>query len=163
MNALAANVGGPPLFALCAALEVPRSTLYRHRRAARACSVRAKPPRALSEEERGAIREHLHSERFVDGLPPPSVIVQRGEGEGEHEHEREGEGEGPPGPEGFPLVNARVVNGGGVVQAAGNSSSVTGGAWARRVESGSARKPRCSRIFFATSGSSMQAMRRILP
>jgi len=60
-------------------------------------------------------------------------------------------------------VNALVVNGGRVVQAAGNSSSVTGGAWARRVESGSARNPRCSRIFFATSGSSMQAMSRILP
>jgi putative transposase len=73
MNALAANVGGPPLFALCAALEVPRSTLYRHRRAARACSVRAKPPRALSEEERGAILEHLHSERFVDRAPAEVV------------------------------------------------------------------------------------------
>ena len=72
-------------------------------------------------------------------------------------------GAGPPGPEGFPLVNALVVNGGGVVQAAGNSSSVTNGAWARRLGSGSARKPRCSRIFFATSGSSMQAMSRILP
>ena len=49
------------------------------------------------------------------------------------------------------------------VQTAGKSSRVTGGAWARRVGSASARKPRCSRIFLATSGSSMQAMRRILP
>ena len=61
-----------------------------------------------------------------------------------------------------PLACA-MCDGDGVIQAAGNSSSVTGGAWARRVGSGSARKPRCSRIFFATSGSSMQAMRRILP
>ena len=30
------------------------------------------------------------------------------------------------------------------LRAQGNRSSVTGGAWARRVESGSARKPRCS-------------------
>ncbi len=72
-------------------------------------------------------------------------------------------GAGPPGPEGFPLVNARVVDGDGVIQAAGKSSSVTGGAWARRVGRSSARKPRCSRIFFATLGSSMQAMSRILP
>ena len=43
------------------------------------------------------------------------------------------------------------------------SSRVTGGAWARRVGSASARNPRCSRIFLATSGSSMQAMRRIWP
>ena len=48
------------------------------------------------------------------------------------------------------------------VQASGNSSRPTGGgAWARRVGSGSARNPRCSRIFLATSGSSMQAMSRI--
>ena len=51
----------------------------------------------------------------------------------------------------------------GLPQLAGNSSSVTGGAWARRAGNGSARNPRCSRIFFATSGSSMQAMIRIGP
>ena len=49
------------------------------------------------------------------------------------------------------------------LQASGNSSRATGGAWARRVGSGSARNPTCSRIFFATSGSSMQAMSRIWP
>ena len=49
------------------------------------------------------------------------------------------------------------------VQASGNSSRATGGAWARRVGSGSARNPRCSRIFLATSGSSMQAMSRMVP
>jgi len=60
-------------------------------------------------------------------------------------------------------VAARGVDGGDGVQAAGKSSRVTGGGWARRVGSASARKPRWSRIFLATSGSSMQAMRRILP
>ena len=49
------------------------------------------------------------------------------------------------------------------VHASGNSSRATGGAWARRVGSGSARNPRCSSIFLATSGSSMQAMSRIGP
>ncbi len=72
-------------------------------------------------------------------------------------------GAGPPGPEGFPLVNARVVDRGGVVQAAGNSSRVTGGAWPRAVGNGSDGNPRCSSIFFATSGSSMQAIIRIGP
>jgi putative transposase len=35
--------------------------------------MRAKPPRALSEEERGAILEHLHSDRFVDRAPAEVV------------------------------------------------------------------------------------------
>ena len=48
-------------------------------------------------------------------------------------------------------------------QAAGKSSSVTGGAWARAVGSGSAGSPRCWRIFLATSCSSMQAMSFIRP
>lgn len=60
-------------------------------------------------------------------------------------------------------VGERIVDGGGEVQASGNSSRATGGAWARRVGSGSARNPRCSSILLATSGSSMQAMSRIGP
>ena len=69
MNALATNIGGPPLFALCAALEMRRSTLYQHRRAARMCSMRTKPARALSHDERSAMVGHLHSDRFVDRAP----------------------------------------------------------------------------------------------
>ena len=57
-------------------------------------------------------------------------------------------------------VNARVVDGGGVVQAAGKSSSVRDGAWARMSGSGSARKPRCSRIFFARAAESVQSHAR---
>jgi putative transposase len=80
VNALAANVGGPPLVALCAALEVPRSTVYRHRRADRACSARAKPVRALSPDERAAILGQLHSDRFVDSAPAEVVHTLLAEG-----------------------------------------------------------------------------------
>jgi putative transposase len=59
--------------AACAALQVPRSTLYRHRPTSAA--LEAPPvaptvsPRALSQSEQVVVRETLNSERFQDQAP----------------------------------------------------------------------------------------------
>ncbi|MDR3565618.1 MAG: IS3 family transposase [Negativicutes bacterium] len=54
----------------CAALAVPRSSLYRARETARAePPQRCRSPRALSETEKTAIRSLLNSERFADQSP----------------------------------------------------------------------------------------------
>jgi putative transposase len=53
----------------CEALGVPRSSLYRARQPEREPSPRPKPDRALSEDERQAVRVVLNSERFVDSAP----------------------------------------------------------------------------------------------
>jgi putative transposase len=58
----------------CEALGVPRSSLYRHRRQARAgprrpSPARPTPARALSADERRQTLEILHSPRFVDASP----------------------------------------------------------------------------------------------
>ena len=59
--------------AACAALGVPRSTLYRVRKAQRqlveTLPERPKPPRALSDDEKTAVRDVLNSERFQDQAP----------------------------------------------------------------------------------------------
>jgi len=63
--------------AACSALTVPRATFYRCRARANrepkpgADSDRAprRHPRALSTGERGAVLDHLHSQRFVDSAP----------------------------------------------------------------------------------------------
>jgi putative transposase len=67
---------GLPLSVACAALEFPRSTVYRRRRPqpARGPRVRPAPARRLSDPERAAILEILHSERFVD-QPPAKVYA----------------------------------------------------------------------------------------
>ena len=66
---------GLPLSVACAALGLPRSTVYRQRRPkpARAPRPRPSPARRLSEAERAAILEVLH-ERFVD-QPPAEVYA----------------------------------------------------------------------------------------
>ena len=72
MNAatqLASEVGTAPA---CAAVGVARATFYRHRQVAespRPAKPRPTPPRALSVEERRAVLDTLHSERFVDQAP----------------------------------------------------------------------------------------------
>jgi putative transposase len=55
----------------CRAVGASRAGLYRRRRpsSARAPRARSRPPRALSEAERAAVLEQLHSERFVDAAP----------------------------------------------------------------------------------------------
>jgi len=53
----------------CEELGVPRSSLYRARQPDCAPSLRPKPERALSEDERQTVRDVLNSDRFVDSAP----------------------------------------------------------------------------------------------
>ena len=55
----------------CAALGVPRSTVYRRQRPVRQprSTVRQSHPRALSPTEQTSVRDVLNSERFVDQAP----------------------------------------------------------------------------------------------
>jgi putative transposase len=53
----------------CAALGVPRSSLYRARQPGTPSSPRASSKRALSDAERQWVRDVLNSERFVDSAP----------------------------------------------------------------------------------------------
>ena len=55
--------------ALCSALGVPRSSCYRSLLPEKALTKRAPPPRTLRSEERQAVLDILHSERFVDQAP----------------------------------------------------------------------------------------------
>jgi putative transposase len=58
--------------AACRSLGVPRATLYRRRQpkpSAITATPRARPPRALSDEERKQVLEVLHSEPFADKAP----------------------------------------------------------------------------------------------
>jgi putative transposase len=59
--------------AACQALGVPRSAVYRRRKAKRQPveipTERVKPPRALSQGEKSEVREVLNSERFQDQAP----------------------------------------------------------------------------------------------
>lgn len=66
---LASEVGTAPA---CAAVGVARATFYRQRQAAespRPAKPRSTPPRALSADERHAVLDTLHCERFVDQAP----------------------------------------------------------------------------------------------
>jgi putative transposase len=58
--------------AACHGLGIPRATFYRHRKPKPSVPVatpRPKPPRALSDQERGQVLNVLHSEPFVDKAP----------------------------------------------------------------------------------------------
>lgn len=55
--------------AACAALNVPRSRVYRARQRSSLPGSRLTPARALSEAERVAVRQTLNSERFADCAP----------------------------------------------------------------------------------------------
>jgi putative transposase len=60
-----------PVAPLCEALDVPRSSLYRHRKPkpTREQAPHPTPPRALSETERRQVKETLNTPRFVDKAP----------------------------------------------------------------------------------------------
>jgi hypothetical protein len=61
----------------CRALGISRATLYRRRRPPAppaSGSPRPRPPRALSDAERQAVRAVLHAPRFVD-LAPAEVVA----------------------------------------------------------------------------------------
>jgi putative transposase len=66
----------------CQALGISRATLYRRRRppVSTARTSRARPPRALSDAERQAVRELLHAPRFVDVAPAEVVATLLDEG-----------------------------------------------------------------------------------
>ena len=53
----------------CEQLNVPRSSIYRKRQGQLESKARPKPSRALSDEEKGQVREVLNSERFCDNSP----------------------------------------------------------------------------------------------
>lgn len=63
----------------CAALGLPRATYYRRRRPPRAAPPRRRSPRALGEAERAAVREPLHTPRFVDLAPGEVYATLLGE------------------------------------------------------------------------------------
>lgn len=52
--------------AICRALHVPRSSLYRARQPRPEAAPRPTPPRALCPEEKAAVRAVLNSQRFLD-------------------------------------------------------------------------------------------------
>ena len=66
-----------PIAQACDALGVSRATLYRRTTAPRppSIAVRAPNPRRLSEGERNAVLDTLHSEPFVD--QPPRILEHR--------------------------------------------------------------------------------------
>jgi len=53
----------------CAALAIPRASVYRHRRAEPLTKPRPTPARALSAPERQVVLDTLHEPRFVDQTP----------------------------------------------------------------------------------------------
>ena len=55
--------------AACEALEVPRATYYRHQDPNKHKADRPKPPLAMTSQERQAVIDELHSERFQDKAP----------------------------------------------------------------------------------------------
>jgi putative transposase len=55
--------------AACEALEVPRATYYRYQAPNKHKADRPKPPLALTSQERQAVIDELHSERFQDKAP----------------------------------------------------------------------------------------------
>jgi putative transposase len=55
--------------AACEALEVPRATFYRHMNPRKHKADRPNPPLALTTQERQAVIDELHSERFQDKAP----------------------------------------------------------------------------------------------
>lgn len=70
MIAVAENLGQQVgLKQACAALNVPRSTLYRARQPRPERKPRPTPANALSKAERAEVRETLNSDRFMDKAP----------------------------------------------------------------------------------------------
>jgi len=73
VEAVAPGLGALPV---CRTLGISRATLYRRRRppTSKPTAVRPRPPRALSDAERQAVRDVLHAPRFVD-LAPAEVVA----------------------------------------------------------------------------------------
>jgi len=76
---LAAQVGTAPA---CAALGMPRVSFYRQLAPLQGPQLpRPEPVRALDADERGAILEHLHSERFQNHSPMEVAAALLDEGQ----------------------------------------------------------------------------------
>ena len=71
MNAAEGLASRAGIAKACRSLGVSRATLYRHRKRipSGVSQIRLPSPRRLADEERGAVLEALHSERFVDKSP----------------------------------------------------------------------------------------------
>ena len=81
MSAVIAQRGMAPLTQLCASLGVARATVYRRLSATVTSSLRPRPARALSDEERQGVLDVLNSERFVDRSPAEVVHTLLEEGD----------------------------------------------------------------------------------
>jgi putative transposase len=82
VEVLSPEVGIQPA---CAAMGIPRATIYRHRKKEEGPQPeppkRPAPPRALSLKERQGVLDELHSERFVDQAPPEVYAALLDEGQ----------------------------------------------------------------------------------
>jgi putative transposase len=82
VEVLSPEVGIQPA---CAAMGIPRATVYRHRKKEERPQPeppkRPSPPRALSPQERQGVLDELHSERFVDQAPPEVYAALLDEGQ----------------------------------------------------------------------------------
>jgi putative transposase len=76
MAAVEAVGPGLGVLPVCRTLGISQATLYRRRRppTPKPTAVRPRPPRALSDAERQAVRDVLHEPRFVD-LAPAEVVA----------------------------------------------------------------------------------------
>jgi len=80
MNAVSTSTAAP-LTHLCAALNVPRASVYRRRKPSTPTTrKKKKPARALSALERQAVLDELHGERFIDRSPAEVVYTLLAEG-----------------------------------------------------------------------------------
>lgn len=77
IEVLACKVGTAPA---CDAFKFSRASLYRRRKPKALRAPRPKPKRALSDTERKAVLDELHSERFVDVAPPAVYATLLDEG-----------------------------------------------------------------------------------
>ena len=79
VDAVAPDLGDIQAFR---AVGISRATLYRRRRppTPKPTAVRPRPPRALSDAERQAVREVLHAPQFVDVAPAEVVATLLDEG-----------------------------------------------------------------------------------
>ena len=82
MAAVDAVAPGLGAIQACRAVGISRATLYRRRRppVSTATPSRARPPRAVSDAERQAVREVLHAPRFVDVAPAEVAATLLDEG-----------------------------------------------------------------------------------
>ena len=80
MQAVQDNPANVSMVALCAALGLPRATVYRAMAPSPERPARRPPPRTLPPQERAAVLDVLHEPRFVDQAPAEVVATLLDEG-----------------------------------------------------------------------------------